>query len=185
MEDEKIVELFFARSEFAIEATAQKYGKYCKRIAMNVLGCDEDVRECVNDAYLAAWNSIPPNRPEILSVFIGRITRNIALKKLRAARAEKRGGGQTALVLEELGECLPCNESVSAQIEAKELAALISDFLNKLDSIERSVFVLRCWYFESIADISRRFGFSQSKVKSMLHRTRIKLRKLLESEGVI
>lgn len=184
MEDKQIIDLYWERSERAIEETASKYGKYCYSIAFNILYNNEDADESVNDTYLGAWKSMPPHKPELLSAFLGKITRHISLNKWRHKNAEKRGGGQVALALDELLECVPSQEKVDEQIEAKELAKTIDTFLAALKEDERRVFVCRYWYLDPIADICKQFGYSESKVKSMLFRTRGKLLTYLEKEGV-
>ncbi|MBQ7774901.1 MAG: sigma-70 family RNA polymerase sigma factor [Lachnospiraceae bacterium] len=184
MEDKQIIDLYWERSERAIEETASKYGKYCYSIAFNILYNNEDADESVNDTYLGAWKSMPPHKPELLSAFLGKITRHISLNKWRHKNAEKRGGGQVALALDELLECVPSQEKVDEQIEAKELAKTIDTFLATLKEDERRVFVCRYWYLDPIADICKQFGYSESKVKSMLFRTRGKLLTYLEKEGV-
>ena len=184
MEDKQIVALYWQRSESAISETASKYGNYCYTIAYNILYNNEDADESVNDTYMGAWKSMPPNKPDILSAFLGKITRNIALNKWRHKNAEKRGGGQVAIALDELMECIPSGQEVEAQIEAKELANSINAFLTGLKDTERRVFVCRYWYLDSIAEIGKQFGYSESKVKSMLFRTRGKLLDYLKEEGV-
>lgn len=183
MEDGAIVELYWARNESAIEETAKKYGTYCHAIAFGILRSMEDAEETVNDTYLNAWNSMPPHRPGRLSTFLGRISRNLSIDKWRKKSAEKRRG-EAALALEELAECIPSGSSVGEKLEARELARSIDAFLSRLGAAERRVFVCRYWYLDSIADISRRFGFTPSKVKSMLHRTRSRLLVYLRKEGL-
>ncbi|MBR1457014.1 MAG: RNA polymerase sigma factor [Oscillospiraceae bacterium] len=183
MEDRDIVELFWRRDEGALHAAADKYGAYCRAVARNVLADEQDAEECLNDAWLHAWNSIPPHRPDSLPGFLARLTRCAALNKWRDARARKRGGGEIALAYEELSECIPGRERPEAALEAAELAALIRGFLGTLADTERRVFLCRYWYFDSIAAIAAQFGFSESKVKSMLFRSRNKLRALLKKEG--
>ncbi len=185
MEDKYIVDLYWERDEKAITETAAKYGRYCYSIAFNILFNTEDAEESVNDAYLNAWNSIPPHRPAILSTFIGKVTRFVSLKKWREKRTIKRGGGNIDLAYEELSDCIPANTSIDEELENQELAKVINDFLDELPLCEQKIFVCRYWYFDSISTISVHFGFSESKVKSMLHRTRKKLRSKLLEEGVI
>ena len=184
MEDKDIVSLFWDRNEAAIHETAQKYGKYCYSIAFNILHSKEDADESANDTYLNAWKSMPPHRPANLSTFLGKITRFVALKKWREMRAQKRGGGETALVYEELSACIPADDDIDSEMEAKELGTLINAFLDSLPTTERRVFVCRYWYFDSISSICDQFGFSESKVKSMLFRIRTKLLSKLKKEGV-
>lgn len=184
MEDSRIIELYWERSEQAIAETAAKYGTHCYAIAYNVLNNREDADECVNDTYMSAWDSMPPNRPSVLSAFLGKITRNLSLKRWRDAHVQKRGGGQIPVVLEELEECISGGLSVEEQIEAKQLALWVDAFVRGLQEEERKVFVCRYWYLDSVDEIALRFGFTKSKVKSMLMRTRIKLREWLEERGV-
>ena len=183
MEDEKIVELFWNRSENAIFETANKYGGYLNTISYNILSDSEDAKECVNDTYHDAWNAMPPHRPSILSTFLGKITRRVSIDRWRKRNAEKRGGGEILLALEELNECVSGSGSVEDEIERRELIGLFNEFLNTLSATERRVFLCRYWYMDSIRSIAQQFGFSESKVTSMLHRTRIKLRTVLEKEG--
>ena len=184
MEDTHIVDLYWARSETAIEVTSKKYGRYCYAIAHNILANTEDAEESVNDTYLCAWNSMPPNRPTILSTFLGKITRRISIDKWRARSAEKRGGGEILLALDELSDCVPSTHNVEQEVEAKELAEIVNAFVMGLPIMERRVFVCRYWYLDPITSICQQFGFYESKVKVMLHRTRNNLRNYLESEGV-
>ena len=184
MEDEHIVALYWDRSENAIAETASKYGKYCYSIAYNILANHNDAEESVNDTYLGAWNSMPPHKPAILSTFLGKITRRIAIKKWQKGHAAKRGGGEIVLALEELEECIPAYKSVEQEIEAAELGKVIDKFVMLLPLTERNIFICRYWYMDTIFDICQQFGFSQSKVKSMLHRTRKKLQVYLKKEGV-
>ena len=184
MEDARIVDLYWARSETAINETSAKYGKYCYTIAHNILANREDADESVNDTYLAAWNSMPPHRPAILSTFLGKITRRISIDKWRSRSAEKRGGGEIFLALDELSECISSHNSVEQEIEAAELGKAIDCFVMALPLMERRVFICRYWYLDSIASICQQFGFSQSKIKVMLHRTRKDLRSYLERQGI-
>ena len=185
MDDKDIIVLFWKRSQKAIEETASKYGAYCYSIAYNILNNNEDAEECVNDTYIDAWNSIPPHRPSILSTFLGKITRRIAIDKWRKANAQKRGGGELPLVLEELGECVASFQNVEQTVEHNLLSEVIKDFVKKLPETERSIFICRYWYMDSIEDICKQFHFSQSKVKSMLLRTRKKLWNKLNKEGFV
>ena len=184
MDDNSIIELYFARDEQAISETKNKYGRYCLKIAYNVLGNREDAEECENDTYLGVWNAIPPSRPQIFSAFIGRISRNLSLKKLRAKTAEKRRSSEAVISLDELGECIPDGQGFADSLEEGELAEIINSFLGSLNSTERRVFVCRYWYCDSIADIGNQFGFGHSKVKMMLMRTRERLLTYLKERGV-
>lgn len=185
MEDSQIVALFWQRSEQAIAETQQKYGHYCHRIAYNILANKEDAEESVSDTYFKAWNSIPPHRPGVLATFLGKITRRVSIDRWRARNANKRGSSQMVLALEELEECISSKESVEHTYTTKEYLDAYKKFLEKLPETERKVFLLRYWYVESIHGISVKYGFSESKVKSMLHRTRQKLRKCFEEEGLL
>ena len=185
MPDDCIVELYWQRSESAIRATAEKYGAYCRSIARNILYDPEDAEESVNDTYLHAWQNMPPHRPSVLSAFLGKITRSISIDRWRRRHAEKRGGGETELVLEELEECASAPSDVETEIERQEMARVIASFLDALPAVERRVFLRRYWYLDSITAIAGRFAFSESKTASMLFRTRKKLRELLEKEGLL
>jgi RNA polymerase sigma-70 factor (ECF subfamily) len=184
MDDGKIVELFWARAETAVAETAQKYAKYCFRISYTILQNSEDAEECVNDTYLHAWNAIPPHRPQKLATFLGKITRNLSLQKYHKNHAQKRGAGQVELALSELEECIPADSGVEQIVEDRLLAESLDAFLRSLRREARMVFVARYWHLYSIQEISKHYDMSESKVKSMLHRTRKKLRSYLESEGL-
>ena len=183
MDDDRIVELYWKRNESAIPETVTKYGSYLNSISYNILMNREDALECVNDTYHDAWNSMPPHRPSILSTFLGKITRRISIDRWRKYQATKRGGGEITLALEELEDCIAGTSDVEKEFERQELINLINRFLKSLPDIERRVFMCRYWYMDSIPSISKQFGFSQSKVTSMLHRTRGKLRAQLAKEG--
>lgn len=185
MDDQAIVELYWNRSEHALSETSAKYGKYCYSIAYNILENSEDADESVNDTYLAAWGTIPPNRPSILSTFLGKLTRRISIDCLRKRTADKRGGGEVTLVLDELEGCIAGKQNVENTYIHKELAEAINCYLDTLTQMERNIFLCRYWYLDSIADISSNFGLSQSKVTSMLYRLRKKLRLQLEKEGYL
>ena len=185
MEDREIVKLFWQRDERALQAVSETYGGYCRAVARNILQDERDAEECLNDTWLHAWNSIPPHQPLSLAGYLAKLTRCAALKRWRDLRAQKRGGGEVPLVYEELGECIPGRHSPDEELAARELAALICRFLDGLPLTERRIFLCRYWYFDSIAVIAARFGFSESKVKSMLHRSRKQLRNLLKKEGFL
>lgn len=184
MEDSQIISLYFRRDERAIEETAAKYGSYCYSIVHNILQNREDTEEAVSDTYLGAWAAIPPHKPAVLSTFLGKIARRTAIKRWQRSRARKRGGGELDLALEELSEFLPDHGTPESAVEQAELTGILNKFLGNLPKEERTVFVSRYWYLEPIADIATRFGFSQSKVKSMLARTRKKLYATLQREGI-
>lgn len=185
MDDSEIIELYFRRSESALSETDTKYGNYCRKIALNILADRRDAEEAVNEAFLGAWNSIPPNKPEKLGSFIGRIVRNVCLKIYRHNSAEKRSSDEFALALDELNECIGDGRNTQSEIETKELAEYVNTFIGKLKPHERQVFVCRYWYFDSISDIAERFSFSEGKVRTMLCRTRKKLMKALEEDELL
>jgi len=183
--DDRIVELYWQRSESAIRETADKYGKYCHYIAYNILYNREDAEESVNDTWLDAWNAMPPHKPSVLSAFLGKITRRISIDRWRKKHAGKRGGGEMDLVMEELADCIADSADVETAIEQQETARMIREFLDALSVTERRVFLRRYWYMDSIAGIALDFGFTESKTASMLYRIRGKLREKLESEGIL
>lgn len=180
MEDKQIVDLYWAREEIAIHETAEKYGSYCHSIAYTILQDRQDAEESVNDTY-----TMPPNRPSILSTFLGKITRRISIDYWRIRTAKKRGGDEVTLALDELEECVSGSHDVELQAQHNELIATIHRFLDALPDTERRIFLLRYWYLEPIQSIAKQYKFSQSKVTSMLHRVRGKLRKQLEKEGYV
>lgn len=184
MEDQGIIQLFFDRSEQAIEETDKKYGGLCFSIAYNVLDNREDSEESVSDTYLAAWNTIPPRRPNFLNAFLAKMTRHISIDRWRKRSAKKRGGGEIILALEELEDCVDA-QSVETEFAKKELTRVLNQFLLSLPEMERNVFLCRYWYLDSIQIISQVSGFSQSKVTSMLYRLRGRLRKILTEEGYL
>ncbi len=184
MDDEMIINLYWERSEAAITETANKYGRYCRAIAFNILSNNADAEECENDTYMAAWNSMPPTRPNKLLAFLGRLTRNIALDRYDYNKAKKRNGEFDTL-LSELGDIIFSQIDVEEEYEAKEVSKFISEFLHGSNVENRVIFLRRYWFSDSINDISVQFGMSESKVKSILYRMRKKLKKYLEKEGVI
>ena len=183
MDDRKIVGLYLKRDEKAISETSSKYGKYLYCISFRIVSDEQDAEECVNDTYISIWNSIPPHRPANLSTFSGKIVRRISIDLIRKKNAQKRGGNEIFLALDELDECVSGSEDVPSEAEKHELKKLIDKFLSALSSDERQVFMLRYWYLSPVSEISEKTGFSESKIKSMLNRTRNKLRTLLEKEG--
>lgn len=184
MDDGQIIELYWARSETAISETANKYSKYCHAIAFNILHNNEDSEECVNDTYMRAWGAMPPKRPNRLSTFLGKITRNLSLNKYEKYAAEKRGCGQVPLALDELQDCIPDAGSVEQTIEDAELIAIFNRFLVALPTDTRKVFMQRYWYLCPIKEIAEDYSFSESKVKMTLLRTRNELKQILEKEGI-
>ena len=182
MEDREIVNLYWQRNQNAINETASKYGNYCKTIANNILHNLEDSEECVNDTYLNAWNSIPPHRPNVLSAFLGQITRHLSFDKLRYKNADKRGGGEIHLVLDELAECVSGTENVESEIERKELINVINDFLNTLSQEKSNIFLCRYWYAYPVSKIAKQFGLTENNVSVTLNRTRKKLKERQNKE---
>lgn len=183
MDDRRIVELYWQRSEQAVRETADKYGAYCMRISMNILNDHADSEENVNDTYLQTWRAIPPQRPESLTAFLGKIARNLALNRLKARQTQKRGGDAFTESLDELDDCTPAGLNAEDAVCAQELGQAISAYLRKQKPDARNVFLSRYFYAEPLDEIAKRFGFSLSKVKSMLLRTRNGLRTYLEKEG--
>ena len=185
MEDAKIIDLYWDRDETAITETDAKYGSYCRAISLRITNSMQDMEECVNDTYLGAWNAMPPQRPTILQAFLGKITRNLSLKKYRENTALKRGGGNIISSLDELEDLIGTDSSIDEKLEADELTAVINGFLKGRKEMERQVFVCRYFYFESIAEIARRFSCGESRIKMMLKRTRDDLRAVLEKEDIL
>ena len=182
MEDTKIIDLYWERSEEAVRQTEQKYGKYCSSIARHILQDEEDCKECVNDTWLKAWNAMPTERPEILSAFLGAITRNLSLDLYRKKRAIKRGGGEIEYIFEEMMDCPNGKEPIS-ELEEKELIKILNTFLERLPTEKRVIFVRRYWYLDSLAEIAKRCDCSEKRIKSILFRLRGQLKSLLEKEG--
>lgn len=183
MDDTQIVSLYWSRDERAISETALKYGAYCQQIALNILKNMQDAEECVNDTYLRAWNSIPPQRPTKLGAFLGKITRHLALDKFKARNAAKRQGNDFGVSLDELSECLSSGD-FEAEMDARAIGEAINNFLKRELPTARKIFVCRYFYGDSIEDICQRFSMTESKVKSSLFRSRNRLRVYLEKEGI-
>ena len=184
MTDEQIIEMYWNRNEQAISVTSEKYGTYCYSVAYGILHNEEDSKESVNDTYLSAWNSMPPHKPSVLKTFLGKITRRLSIDKWRRKNAEKRGG-EIEEVLDELSECISQSGDPIAEIEKETLDKTINTFVRDLKDTEQRVFLCRYWYAKSIKEIAKIFGFSESKVKVMLMRTRNKLKARLETEGLL
>lgn len=184
MEDRNIIDLFFLRDRRAISEMSDKYGKKLLRIASNILGDGRDAEECVNDTYLKAWNSIPPNDPENLLCYCAKIVRNLAINLLRSGSALKRGGGSVYEAYDELAECLPDTQNVEDSLDEKELAKIINSFLGGLPKKTRVIFVRKYWRLDSVKDIAEELKISEGSVKNTLFRTRQKLKKLLSEEGI-
>ena len=200
MQDEQIIDLYWKRSEEAIRETETKYGKYCGTIAWNILYSREDTEECVNDTWMNAWNAMPPHRPGFLKAFLGKITRNLALNLYEKKHAEKRGGGETALVLDELAECVGSGpdgragalggggfggSAFGSPEEGMVLTACLNRFLAGMKAEDRKIFVQRYWYASPVKEIAADLKLGESKVKMTLLRQREKLKKALEEEGIL
>ncbi|NLW70790.1 MAG: RNA polymerase sigma factor [Eubacteriaceae bacterium] len=183
MEDEKIIDLLFERDEKALSALKDKYEKYLNKTALNILGDLTESEQCVNDAYLAAWNTIPPNNPEYLTGYLAKLVRNISIDSLRRSLSQKRRAGQYALCLEELEECVPGGECPSAHYEARELSFAIERFLNGVSAEAKEIFIARYFYIKPLKEIAEDEGKSTQAVKSTLFRTRAALKTFLEKEG--
>lgn len=184
MQDKAIVELFLERNERAIKEASEKYNHYCMRISMNILDNIEDSEECVNDALLCAWKSIPPHHPENLAAFIGKLARNAAINKYNARHADKRAAGEYAVSIHELDECIPDMKDVESHVDAVHLEQVIDEFLRAQKPENRNIFLLRYYYSCSVSDISKRMGISEGTIKSTLSRIRRRLKDYLKKEGV-
>ncbi|MCL2153790.1 MAG: sigma-70 family RNA polymerase sigma factor [Oscillospiraceae bacterium] len=185
MTDAEIIDLFWNREQDAITQTSKQYGNYCFAIANGILDNREDSEECVSDTWHRAWGAMPPQRPNKLSLFLGKITRHLAFDKYKMRKAQKRGGSEFSLVLDELDECIPSpNTTPQAIIEAEELERIINQFLHGLPERDCSIFLLRYWHNKPLAEIASRLGAKENNVKASLFRTRQKLKAHLEKEGV-
>ena len=184
MKDNEIIKLYWDRDEAAIAATADAYGNYCYTIAYNILTSNEDSEECVNDTWLNAWNSIPPQRPERLSTYLGKITRNLSLNRYKQLNTQKRGGGQVELALSELGNCVPSQTGMEQIADEMELVAALEKFLLSYPKTERSIFLGRYWYLYSIPELAVAYRMSESKIASLLYRMRNRLKLHLQKEEI-
>lgn len=183
MTDEQILDLYFARDEQAVAETDRKYGAYCFTLADSILHNGQDAEETVSDTYLKAWNVIPPKRPGVLKMFLAKITRNLAFSRWRGYAAEKRGGGEMNLVLEELEGCIAAPGAVEDRLNGRELAKAIRAFLNTLPAREQDIFLRRYFFVEESTVIAGRYGMKSATVQRTLSRTREKLKKYLTQEG--
>lgn len=183
MDDNGIIQLYWDRNNQAIKVTSDKYGHYCKAIARNILNSEEDAEECVNDTYLNAWNSMPTHWPEQLATFLGKITRNLSFNKYKHNHAEKRGGSEITLVLDELTGCVSDTDNVEQILDRQELVKAINSFVRNLLPEKRNIFVRRYWYADSISEIAKDYGMLQGSVSKMLERTRKQLKVYLTESG--
>jgi len=182
MEDAQIVDLYFARSENAILETEKKYGRYCHYIAYQILNNDEDTKEVVNDTFLKIWNTVPPKRPEYLKCYVGMISSQLAIDRYNLYNAEKRGGGQLPLVLDELSECIPDDDNGMDIGDSIALRDTLNRFMRSLPKKTRDIFIRRYWYVCSISEIAKAYSMKESNVGMLLLRTRKKLEKFLRKE---
>lgn len=183
MDDEKIIDLYWERSEFAISETSKKYGNYLYSISFNILRSYEDSEECVNDTYLRTWNSIPPNRPRKFKGFLGKITRNLSLDVYRKNRSLKRGSGEVELAIDELSNLIS-EDSLHEAIDEKYLIEIINTFLESIDRDKRKIFVMRYFYINSIKEISKLTKIKENTISTILLRLRTDLKQFLEEGGI-
>ena len=183
MNDNGIIQLYWDRNDQAISATSEKYGHYCKIIARNILNNEEDAEECVNDTYLKAWNSMPTHWPENLATFIGKITRNLSFNKYKHNRTKKRGGGEIALILDELTECVSDTDTIEQIIDRQELIKAINMFVKGLPTKKQNIFTRRYWYADSISKIAKDYDMLPVTVSKTLERTRKQLKAYLTERG--
>ncbi len=183
MEDREILALLQKRDEAALRAAKEKYGAYCLAVARNVLGSDEDAEECVSDALYRLWNAVPPETPRDLRAYLAKLARGVAVDRLRAASAQKRGGGETPLVLDELAECVSGAGDAESEVMARALGEAVDRFLRKRTARDRAIFIRRYFFAEPCAAIARRFGMRENSVAAVLLRLRRRLREELEKEG--
>lgn len=183
MDDSRIIELLFQRSESALDAVQQKYGAMCRAIARNLLGSEEDAQECVNDALHGLWNAVPPQRPRKLGAFLAAIVRNLAMKRLSYQNAEKRSG--VMLSYEELSQCIPDGHCAEEVLERMVLSDVLNRFLRTLDRDSRDLFLRRYWFCDSVSQIAKGFGISETRVTTKLYRIRKKLKEYLAKEAQI
>ena len=182
MEDQRIIQLFWERDQGAIAALARKYGRYCRTIAENILRSREDAEECVNDVYLRVWNAVPPQRPQALPAFLGRIVRNLSISRWRRERAQKRYAGLENL-LSGLEECLPDPKGVEETVEGRELTCRIEVWLESLPRDDRVVFLRRYWYGQEVQVLAKDWGVTPNQMAKRLQRLRKSLKHNLEQEG--
>ena len=185
MEDHTIVMLFWDRSEKAVEAAVDRYGGYCYKIALSLLGDPEDAMECVNDTWLRAWNAIPPARPQYLAVYLGKITRNLCLNRIKHRSTQRRGGGMGQVLLSELEDCLPTGENVETALADAELKEALEVWLREQPMEKRGIFLRRYFLSRSVGEIAREYGITANNAAVRLYRTRVKLKEWLKEEGYL
>lgn len=183
MDDNQIVQMYWDRNEKAISVTSEKYGAYCLSIVRNILGNREDAEECVSDTYLNTWNSIPTNRPSVLSTYLGKIIRNLAFNLYKKNKAEKRGSGNVDLVLDELSELIADSSKPEDELDCKLLSEAINSFLSGLPAEKRKLFVCRYWYADSVKDITKKLEMTENNVSITLTRLRTSLHNYLLERG--
>ena len=183
MNDSDIIQLYWDRNDRAISETSDKYGRYCKAIAKNILENEQDAEECVNDTYLSAWNAMPTHWPEQLAAFLGKLTRNLAFNRYKYYHAGKRGRGEFALVLDELADCVSGKDNVEQEIDRLELIEAVNSFVADLPEIKRKIFVCRYWYADPVSEIAGVYGMGAGNVSKMLERVRKQLRNYLTERG--
>ena len=185
MDDKQIIRLFFERDENAISRSEEKYGKYCHTVAVNILGNSSDAEECVNETWLAAWNNIPPEKPDCLRAYFGRITRNVAIARSRDLKRLKRGGSGENVPLEEIEDFVCGDSDPEKEVGEKELAEAIDGFLASLSKRDRDIFVSRYFLAFPTSEISERFGMKEDYVRTLLSRSCKKLKKYLERKNLL
>ena len=185
MEDTDIIKLYFDRDQNALEETRKKYGGYCLSLADRILENYQDSEECVNDILLAAWNSIPPNRPKVFRMYLAKLTRNRAMNRLKAENALKRGNGEKEMVYEELSEFISDGRSIEDELVAKELGQAINSFVADLPEREGDIFMRRYFFIEPVKDIAEGYGMTAGNVSVTLNRTRKKLKEYLKNNGYL
>ncbi len=183
MHDNRIIELFFARDERALDEVARRYGSYCRAAAKRILDNNQDAEEILNDTYLRAWQSIPPERPSHLRLFLYKIARNLAINRLKEQSRQKRGDGQTEVCLHELAEFLPSPERIESEYEERELIKKINLYLRTLPERDANIFINRYFHLHDTADIARKYGLTLANTQKILQRTRAKLKEHLIKEG--
>lgn len=184
MEDNQLIALYWARDESAIQETDRKYGAYCFKISMNILTSREDAEECVSDTWLRAWDTMPPEKPDSLRAYLGRIARNLSISLYRKLHAQKRFSGMETL-LSELDDCIPDNNSTESVLENQEITEALNRWLENLDARDRILFVRRYWYGDAARDLARAAGMTQGQLSGKMYRLREQLRHYLEQEGIL